>query len=53
VPSDVHVRIFYRLALTAPRVVDAGLGVTATLFAIVLTWVCNRAAAEKPPTQSS
>ena len=30
------------LALTAPRVFDAGLGVAATLFAIALTWVYNR-----------
>ena len=36
--------VMIRLALTAPRVVDAGLGVAATLFAIALTWVYNRAA---------
>ncbi len=36
--------VLIRLALTAPRVVDAGLGVTATLFAIALTWVYNRTA---------
>lgn len=34
--------VLIRLALTAPRVVDAALGVTATLFAIALTWVYNR-----------
>jgi hypothetical protein len=34
--------VMIRLALTAPRVVDAGLGVTATIFAIALTWVYNR-----------
>jgi len=34
--------VMIRLALTAPRVVDAGLGVVATLFAIALTWVYNR-----------
>jgi hypothetical protein len=34
--------VLIRLALTAPRVVDAGLGVTATIFAIALTWVYNR-----------
>ena len=34
--------VMIRLALTAPRVVDAALGVTATLFAIGLTWVFNR-----------
>ena len=38
--------VMIRLALTAPRVVDAGLGVGATLFAIALTWVYNRAALE-------
>jgi hypothetical protein len=34
--------VLIRLALTAPRVIDAALGVTATLFAIALTWVYNR-----------
>jgi len=34
--------VLIRLALTAPRVVDACLGVTATIFAIALTWVYNR-----------
>jgi hypothetical protein len=34
--------VLTRLALTAPRMVDAGLGVTATIFAIALTWVYNR-----------
>jgi hypothetical protein len=33
--------VLIRLALTAPRVVDAGLGVIATLFAIALTWIYN------------
>lgn len=33
--------VLIRLALTAPRVVDAALGVSATLFAIALTWVYN------------
>lgn len=36
--------VLVRLALTAPRVVDAGLGIAATLFAIALTWVYNLAA---------
>jgi len=36
--------VLIRLALTAPRVVDAGLGVGATLFAIALTWVYNQTA---------
>jgi hypothetical protein len=36
--------VLIRLALTAPRVIDAGLGVVATLFAIALTWVYNRTA---------
>ncbi len=35
--------VLIRLALTAPRVIDAALGVAATLFAIALTWVYNRA----------
>lgn len=34
--------VLIRLALTAPRVVDAGLGIAATLFAIALTWVYNK-----------
>jgi hypothetical protein len=34
--------VLIRLALTAPRVLDAGLGVTATIFAIALTWVYNK-----------
>jgi hypothetical protein len=34
--------VLIRLALTAPRVVDAGLGVIATLFAITLTWLYNK-----------
>jgi hypothetical protein len=34
--------VLIRLALTAPRVVDAGLAVTATIFAIALTWIYNR-----------
>ena len=33
--------VLIRLALTAPRVVDAGLGVAATLFAIALSWIYN------------
>ena len=36
--------VLVRLALTAPRVVDAGLGVVATVFALALTWVYNRTA---------
>jgi len=39
--------VLIRLALTAPRVIDAGLGVTATIFAIALTWVYNRAVASE------
>lgn len=38
--------VLIRLALTAPRIIDAGLGVAATLFAIALTWVFNRATAQ-------
>ncbi len=36
--------VMIRLALTAPRVADAALGVGATLFAIGLTWAYNRTA---------
>jgi len=36
--------VLIRLALTAPRFVDAGLGITAAVFAVGLTWVCNMAA---------
>ncbi|MGD8441579.1 MAG: hypothetical protein PVG53_13695 [Holophagae bacterium] len=35
--------VLIRLALTAPRFIDAGLGITAALFAVALTWVYNRA----------
>ena len=35
--------VLIRLALTAPRFIDAGLGITAALFAIGLTWVYNLA----------
>jgi hypothetical protein len=38
--------VLVRLALTAPRVADAALGVGATLFAVALTWAYNRA---EPP----
>jgi hypothetical protein len=34
--------VLIRLALTAPRVIDAALGVVATVFAIALTWIYNR-----------
>jgi hypothetical protein len=36
--------VMIRLALTAPRVADAALGVGATLFSIALTWAYNRSA---------
>lgn len=36
--------VLIRLALTAPRFIDAGLGITAALFAVAVTWVYNRAA---------
>jgi len=39
--------VLIRLALTAPRVVDAGLDVMATIFALPLTWVYNRTATGK------
>lgn len=35
--------VLIRLALTAPRVLDAALGVAATLFALALVWVYDRA----------
>lgn len=37
--------VFIRLALTAPRFVDAGLGITAAVFAVGLTWIYNKSAA--------
>jgi hypothetical protein len=40
--------VMIRLALTAPRVVNAGLGVAATVFAIALTWLYNRTSAVQP-----
>jgi len=45
--------VLIRLALTAPRVVDAGLGVVATLFAIALTWVYNRTTVGEIETPTS
>lgn len=36
--------VMIRLALTAPRVADAALGVGATLFSITLTWAYNKTA---------
>ena len=44
--------VLIRLALTAPRVVDAGLGVVATVFALALTWVYNRTATGEFKTRS-
>jgi hypothetical protein len=44
--------VMIRLALTAPRVIDAGLGVVATLFAIALTWIYNRSTAGPPLTST-
>ncbi|HSL16328.1 MAG TPA: hypothetical protein VLB51_00315 [Methylomirabilota bacterium] len=43
--------VLIRLALTAPRFIDAGLGITAALFALALTWLYNHAAPalEKSP----
>ncbi|HSN54167.1 MAG TPA: hypothetical protein VLT32_05825, partial [Candidatus Sulfomarinibacteraceae bacterium] len=43
--------VLIRLALTAPRFIDAGLGITAALFALALTWLYNHAAPalEKTP----
>jgi hypothetical protein len=36
--------VLVRLALTAPRIADAALGVVATLFAVGVTWFHNRPA---------
>ena len=35
--------VLIRLALTAPRIWDAALGLAATLFAVALTWAYNLA----------
>ena len=45
--------ILVRLALTAPRVIDAGLGIAATLLAIALTWAYSIAAPELSRTADS
>ena len=37
--------VLIRLALTAPRFIDAGLGITAAIFAVGLTWTYNKSAA--------
>ena len=39
--------VLIRLALTAPRFIDAGLGIVAALFAVGLTWVYNLAVAAR------
>jgi len=39
--------VLIRLALTAPRFIDAGLGITAAVFAVALTWVFNIAASAR------
>lgn len=41
--------VLIRPALTAPRVIDARLGVAATLFAISLTVILNRAESREFP----
>jgi hypothetical protein len=40
--------VLIRLALTAARALDAGLDVTATIFAITLTWVFNKTGSGGP-----
>lgn len=45
--------VLIRLALTAPRIIDAGLGVVATLFAIALTWVYNTAESRESTVKST
>jgi len=44
--------VLIRLALTAPRFVDAGLGIVAALFALALTWVYNRST-DGPPVSAT
>jgi len=44
--------VLIRLALTAPRFIDAALGITAAVFAVCLTWVYNRAATSYAGQQS-
>jgi hypothetical protein len=41
--------VLIRLALTAPRFIDAGLGITAALFAVGLTWIYNIACEQIRP----
>jgi len=36
--------VLIRLALTAPRFIDAGLGITAAVFVVALTWIFNLSA---------
>ena len=47
--------VLVRLALTAPRIIDAALGIAATVFSVALTWAYNRSApafdATAPPVQ--
>jgi hypothetical protein len=38
--------VLIRLALTAPRIWDAALGIAATLFAVAVTWAYNHAAVD-------
>jgi hypothetical protein len=38
--------VLIRLALTAPRFIDAGLGITAAVFSVGLTWLYNQAQME-------
>ncbi len=45
--------VLIRLALTAPRFLDAGLGITAAVFAVALTWVFNLGAAAYTKSEQS
>lgn len=45
--------VLIRLALTAPRFIDAGLGITAAIFAVSLTWIYNQSAASSEEDQTA
>ena len=44
--------VLVRLALTAPRIIDAALGVGATVFSVALTWAYNRSGSAFDGTDS-
>jgi len=45
--------VLIRRALTEPRFADAGLGITAAIFAVALTWIYNPAATTYQTSDSS